>query len=148
MGTESQRVALSHTGQENSAWLASSGPVHGASDKFRGFLFTHPEHSFLHSHLCISGVAWKEPKQSFICWERPCRFQNILLVCYPAPWKTSGREVGGQGRSESSLQSQPLFSLGCHAMFSVGLLCGGQGGRSCSKTHPRNREALGYPNHR
>lgn len=51
-------------------------------------------------------------------------------------------EVGGQGRGEASLQSQPLFNLGCHAMFPVGLVCSGQRGRSCNRAHPDNRAAL------
>lgn len=77
--------------------------VCGAPDKFRGFLFTRLENSFLRSYLCISRAAWNEPKRSFISRQRAYRSQNIPLLCYPSPRKTAGLEVKGQGRDEASL---------------------------------------------
>lgn len=71
-------------------WHSQASCVDGDSDKFGGFLATHPENSSLQSYLCISRVAWKEPKQSFISRQRAYRFQNILLDCSQEDHRAGG----------------------------------------------------------
>jgi hypothetical protein len=77
-------------------------------DKFREFLFTCPENSSFQSYLCISRVAWKKPKQSFIGRSRTYRSQSTLLDFYPAPRKTTGLEVGGHIRGKLPSPKPPL----------------------------------------
>lgn len=88
----------------------------GDPDKFGGILSTRPENSSLQSYLCISRVAWKEPKQSFISRQRAYRFQNILLDC-----SQEDHRAGGGRTSQGKLlpPKPPLFILVCHSLFPV-----------------------------
>lgn len=114
--------------------LASSGPMHvcGAPDKFRAFLFTHLEKSSLQSYLCVSRVAWNEPKRSFITRQKlqAYRSQNNPLLCHPSPRKAAGLEAKGQCRDKASLCRAVTCSTSAAVPCSQGFLCSGQGERS------------------